>query len=290
MEDLLADTAKILVYDDEPTDADARPKTVATNHHKVHEDQEENDGPKVVAKGNNAPSHKLHEATCVKNGVDPTLWAGWFAQVRYLKNSGWDFSWSGLKTLRMHPMSKVVSTLDLDSMLASVLSHNITDMPFAGGVVAKISNHQPPVKWFEASPQGSPKLIVLIPFNVRSKITVELQNESSTTKHPMEHGDFLYFPPSYTVLLPGLNSTPLLYCMLWYGPKPKSSHEPVLSVCFLAWGGLGPQARGELIEVRNFSQFSAIFPQFFSFPDFLTASPRWCRTMRLHVVLDASKR
>ena len=33
---------------------------------------------------------------------------------------------------------------------------------------------------------------------------------------------------------------------------------------------------------RNFPQFSAIFPQFFSVPDFLTASPRprCCRTMR----------
>ena len=31
---------------------------------------------------------------------------------------------------------------------------------------------------------------------------------------------------------------------------------------------------------RNFPQFSAIFPQFFTLPDFLTASPRWCRTMR----------
>jgi hypothetical protein len=32
---------------------------------------------------------------------------------------------------------------------------------------------------------------------------------------------------------------------------------------------------------RNFPQFSAIFPQFFTLPDFLTASPRWCRTMRI---------
>ena len=31
---------------------------------------------------------------------------------------------------------------------------------------------------------------------------------------------------------------------------------------------------------RNFPQFSAIFPQFFTLPDFLTASPRWCRTMK----------
>ena len=34
---------------------------------------------------------------------------------------------------------------------------------------------------------------------------------------------------------------------------------------------------------RNFPQFSAIFPQFFTLPDFLTASPRWCRTMRIFV-------
>ena len=32
---------------------------------------------------------------------------------------------------------------------------------------------------------------------------------------------------------------------------------------------------------RNFPQFSAIFPQFFTLPDFLTASPCWCRTMRI---------
>ena len=39
------------------------------------------------------------------------------------------------------------------------------------------------------------------------------------------------------------------------------------------------------IEVRNFSQFSAIFRQFFSCPDYLTASPRRCRTMRIFFLL-----
>ena len=36
---------------------------------------------------------------------------------------------------------------------------------------------------------------------------------------------------------------------------------------------------------RNFPQFSAIFPQFFTLPDFLTTSPRWCRTMRIFFFL-----
>ena len=36
---------------------------------------------------------------------------------------------------------------------------------------------------------------------------------------------------------------------------------------------------------RKFPQFSAIFPQFFTLPDFLTASPRWCRTMRIFFFL-----
>ena len=60
-----------------------------------------------------------------------------------------------------------------------------------------------------------------------------------------------------------------------------------MSISLLAFPTSLPLCRGgEKLRsaiFRNFPQFSAIFPQFFTLPDFLTASPRWCRTMRIFV-------
>ena len=149
-------------------------------------------------------------------------------------------------------VSKAMSTSDLDGTLASIPSHNITCIPFAGGVVANIANHQSPIKWREARSEGSQKLIVLIQLNMRSKITVELHNAASTTKHPMQQGDFLFSPPLYTVLLPGLNNCPFLHCILWFGRKRKMSHEPYRYVSCGLWGFRGRRASDYLRGVQEY--------------------------------------
>ena len=172
------------------------------------------------------------ESHVVRRGIDSGVWAIWFPKVKKMPLWHWEWTWSHLKHLRMHRITAIIDEGDSDCLLANILSHNVTPVPYAAGANIKISSKEPRIIWKEME-VDDPMCSVLIPLNTKGKASIEPVTQNAPT--PLEYNvgatDFLYFDTRSSVTLLGITNSAIFYCILWYGKCKNFFPRPVILVC-----------------------------------------------------------